>query len=313
MIQIVARRHKLKFYTSLALAGFAFLAMGAIALAVFTKDWTSGYIEPKGFIPGLVGVATLFLGCYTVYKYFRNTSIVRIDESTISFNGEHYAFSEIDYVLLTGKRNFPYLLRYRMEAATIGFTNGSSRRIFDDLYENAWEIKLFLHQHIVEKKRFAPEVVKPVENSEQERHSYETYKGNQLTSMRGITLWVLVLIFCVSFTGKTQHSPGGWVFLVLFLVFWFLFHSWLMHYFQVSHKYFVIRNHNRIFRTKAFRLSDIREIVFETQGKMPICLRLITKDFKCRLYPAGTLREKTWLKLKERLEGQNIKVRNECI
>jgi hypothetical protein len=86
-----------------------------------------------------------------------------------------------------------------------------------------------------------------------------------------------------------------------------------MNYFKVSQTFLVIKNHNLLWCTKAFRLSDIEEIVFETQGKMPNCLRVITKDFRNKLYLAGTLTDKTWLQLKDKLEGYNIKVRNECI
>lgn len=64
---------------------------------------------------------------------------------------------------------------------------------------------------------------------------------------------------------------------------------------------------------KAFRLNEIKEIVFETRHNMPNCLRIITNDFKTKLYPAGTLRDRTWLALKERLESHDISVRNECV
>jgi hypothetical protein len=60
-------------------------------------------------------------------------------------------------------------------------------------------------------------------------------------------------------------------------------------------------------------LTDIKEVVFETQGKQPNCMRIITKDFRNRLYPAGTLRDKTWLEMKRQLESNGVSVRNECI
>ncbi len=86
-----------------------------------------------------------------------------------------------------------------------------------------------------------------------------------------------------------------------------------MNYFQVSDNLFVVRNHNLFWKKKAYRITEIKEVVFETQGKMPNCLRVITKNFKNKLYPAGTLRDKTWLALKDKLESFDITVRNECI
>jgi len=86
-----------------------------------------------------------------------------------------------------------------------------------------------------------------------------------------------------------------------------------MHYFVLANDYFVVKNHNFIWLKKYYRLKDIKEIVFETQGKQPNCLRVITNDFRNKLYPAGTLRDKNWLELKEELEKKGISVRNECI
>jgi len=39
----------------------------------------------------------------------------------------------------------------------------------------------------------------------------------------------------------------------------------------------------------------------------------LLQDFRNKLYPAGTLRDKTWLEMKSRLEIKGVKVRNECI
>jgi hypothetical protein len=64
---------------------------------------------------------------------------------------------------------------------------------------------------------------------------------------------------------------------------------------------------------KIYRNKDIKEIVFETRDKMPNCLRIITDDFRNKIYPAATLRDKTWLNLKTKLEAKGIIVRNECI
>ena len=59
--------------------------------------------------------------------------------------------------------------------------------------------------------------------------------------------------------------------------------------------------------------SEIEIIVFESQGKQPNSLRIITTNYKRKLYPAGTLNNKKWLEMKTELERKNIKVRNECI
>lgn len=103
------------------------------------------------------------------------------------------------------------------------------------------------------------------------------------------------------------------IFFAVFGTFWFLFNSWLMHFFCITNDYFIVKNHNLVWRTKIYRLKDIKEIVYETQSKQPNSLRIITKDFRNKVYPAGTLRDKTWLEMKSRLQMKGVKVRNECI
>ncbi|KFC20979.1 hypothetical protein IO89_12185 [Epilithonimonas lactis] len=66
-------------------------------------------------------------------------------------------------------------------------------------------------------------------------------------------------------------------------------------------------------KKKIYRISDIEEIVYETQHKQANILRIITKNFKQDIYPAGTLKDRTWLEMKKELEKNGIKVRNECI
>lgn len=94
---------------------------------------------------------------------------------------------------------------------------------------------------------------------------------------------------------------------------WFFLNSYIMYYFKVSNNFFLIRNHNFFWVKKAYRISDIKEIVYETPGNLPNCLRIIIKDYRDKLYPAGTLRDNDWLNLKTTLESHKIKVRNECI
>ncbi|MCS3798874.1 hypothetical protein [Niastella sp. OAS944] len=86
-----------------------------------------------------------------------------------------------------------------------------------------------------------------------------------------------------------------------------------MHYLKLSDSFLVVKNRNFFWKKDAYRLTDIREVVFETRYKMPICLRVITNEYNDKLYPADTLKTKTWLSLKTQLKNKHIKVRNECL
>jgi hypothetical protein len=111
---------------------------------------------------------------------------------------------------------------------------------------------------------------------------YESFKGNQFTSLRGVTIW------------------------------WFVW-SYFLYYFEIRDDELVIKHHNYFWVNRRYPLSDIREVVFETQHKWPNCLRVITTDFTTHLYPAGSLRDKHWLSLAKALAGHGITVRNECV
>ena len=262
----------------------------------------------------IVGIPIIFLGFYTVYRYYKNTPKFRVDGNFISFNSLTYALSDIQKVTLTGKQGFPYIVSFPMEAATIYFNTGEQQVIFDDMYENAWELKHFLKQVVIDKKQFSISEKPFIDEVQFSNASFDTYKDNQLFSFRGLSMWALVAVVLFAILANLEKATAGLIiFLTTFSTFWIMIHAWFMHYFQVSDKFFVVRSHVYFWKKKIYQLNDIREIVFETQGRMPNCLRVITNNFKSKLYPAGTLRDKTWLELKKSLNAAKIKVRNECV
>lgn len=113
--------------------------------------------------------------------------------------------------------------------------------------------------------------------------------------------------------GKVQTNSNFWIVFLTFGFFWFYFNSWLMHYFSLDKDFLIIKNHNLIWKQDIYKISNIKEVTFETQGKMPNCLRVIEKNFKEKLYPAGTLSDEKWIEFKLKLEKNGVKVRNECI
>lgn len=180
---------------------------------------------------------------------------------------------------------------------------GTEKILFDDMYANSYELKLSLDQVILKKKEFKPTLTNEISRAEIRFENEETFKGNQFTSLRDISLWGLIGFFTFMLFSKWQSPPVGLlIFFGAFGAFWFILHSWLMHYFGLTKDYLIVRNHNFIWKVKIYRLTDIKEVVFETQGKQPNCMRIIAKDFRNKPYPAGTLRDKTWFDLKANLK-----------
>lgn len=314
MTTITTQRHLLKFYLSITLGTLFFLILGLVLIFVFFKSLNEGEIKFKMYFLPFLGLGTIFFAFYTVYKYFKNAPEIRIDNLKIEFNEQPYYWTDLKSIELTGKRNFPYLLYYEMEATQLIFENGQEKLIFDDMYSNTWQIKTYLQEVIINKQSEADFRLQKIESQDIAYEHFEIFKGNQFTSFRGITLWIPIVFFVyMLFSSDRTVQISSLLIFGFFGTFWFSLHSYLMHYFEISDKFFVVKNHNFIWTTKIYALKNIKEIVFETQGKAPNCLRVITKDFKTKLYPAGTLRDKTWHDLQDRLESCKIKVRNECV
>lgn len=285
-----------------------------VLLFIYNKELEKGNTSPKGILMPIFSIGCFAFGIYSLYRYIKNAPTITLDKDFINFNRQTFSLKDIDKIELTGKKPFKYAIYFPMEAATLTFNNGETKYIFDDMYSNSWQIKSFLKQVVIDKKDFFEQAEYVIDKSSLNNDYYETYKGTVITSLRGISLWAIIGMFGYFLLNNNKPvSLGLVIFFFGYSTFWFLLHSYLMNYFQISDTYFVVRNHNFFWKKNAYYLKDIKEVVFETQGKMPNCLRVITKDFKNKLYPAGTLRDKTWLALKDKLESYDIKVRNECI
>lgn len=314
MTIITTRRHPLKFYTALTF-GFLFLfALGSIMIFASFDILTNGQAATKDYFMPVFSFAIYFLAFSMVYAYFKNSPKITIDKQNIKIGNQTFYLKDIKDVALTGKMPFRFIIRFPMEGTAILFNDGTEKILFDDMYANSYELKLFLEQVILNKQEFKPTLTNEINSNEIRFESEEAFKGNQFTSLRGISLWGLIGFFAFMLFIKWQSPPIGLlIFFGAFGTFWFILHSWLMHYFGLTKDYLVVRNHNFIWKAKIYRLTDIKEVVFETQGKQPNCMRIITKDFRNKLYPAGTLRDKTWLEMKRQLESKGVTVRNECI
>lgn len=157
-------------------------------------------------------IAVYFMAFYTVYRYYRNAPNIRVDNQLISFNDETFSLNDVQHIELTGKRNFPYLFSFPMEAATLRFKDGQTKYIFDDMYENAWQLKSYLKQVVVDKKGFIKQDTHQIEKSELESEWYDIYKDNQFTSLREYPFgdWLAFLLLCNLQKVKLHQAVAGY-------------------------------------------------------------------------------------------------------
>jgi len=282
----------------------------------------------------LMGILLLFGAFYTIYRYFKNVPIVRINQLGISFNSSTYLWKDLERIELTGQKRFKFILGDTEETASFRFKGSDEVFFFDDMYSNSAEMKSFIEHIVINNNSsysfqettaqdLSGETVinkNPLYTVQQAASVKDlagetviNYMGSQFLCMKGIMLWLLLLLAlgmiirsCITFNMK------GVIVCTIFSLIWMLLSSKRLFYFGVSDMLFIVRQHNFFWFKRIYRLSDIKEIVFESHYKMPYSLRVITNDYNSKLYYAGSLWSKKWLQLKDDLEKKDIKVRNEA-
>lgn len=310
---IKSRKSFLRFYLVIFFTTVFYLALGLFLVNIYFDEGITGI---KGIF-FLIFIALLFfLGFYSPWVYLKSTYTISFDDKRLIFKSAFDFFelywSEIDELQITGKVLFRYILPFPMEG-TIIKTKDKDICLYDMLLAKPHMIKYALYTFYKTKKIPDDYDEIPVKSNETRFEKFILFKGNAIFSFRGILTWGFFL-FMLSLPLINRPSPNkSLVIIIVIGTLWLILNSIFMNYFGLSDKYLVIRNHINPFKYKVYRLEDIKEVVYETMDKWPNCLRVITTRYHSKLFGAGTLRDKTWLEMKEYFESKQIKVRNECI
>jgi hypothetical protein len=313
MTTITLRRHPLNFYTVLAISFLGFIVMGAGLVGKGIKGAYNAHNEVSHYLLALVGLGLVWFAFKMVYSYYRNVPIVIISQHTIQIGSQTFRLEEITDVALKGKMVFPFLLSFLTEGTAMLFQDGTEKVLYDSLYSNSHELKSFLEQVVLKKQEYVPIVVGKVSQNKFLFEGERKFLGNQFTSGRGMSLWIIAVMFGYILVTSFQPLSIWESLMFVFCMYLFKIHTGIMRYFGLTKDHLIIRTHNLPWPAKLYRFEDIKEVVFETQGQLPNCMRVITNDYRSSLYGAGTLRDKTWLELKRQLEFSGVAVRNECI
>lgn len=310
---IKSRKSLIRFYLVILFATVFYLGIGLLMVNIYFDESISGI---KGIFLWVFIAILFFLGFYSPWIYLKNTYTINFDDKRLTFKSAFDFFelnwSEVKKIQITGKVFFRYIFLIPMEG-TIIKTNDKEIVLYDSFLAKPHLIKYALYTFYKTKKLPNDYKEKPVKSNETRFEKFTLFKGNAFFSFRGILTWgFIIFIFLVPLI-KQPYSNKSFLPLGIISILWLIFNSIFMHYFGLSDKYLVIRNHINPFIFRVYRLEDIKEVVYETRDKWPNCLRVITTKFNSRLFGAGTLLDKTWLEMKEYLESKQIKVRNECI
>ncbi len=283
MTPIQSKRSILGFYIYLAGASLICLLFGFMTIGLFIHLYESPQFETRNYGLLLMLCAIIALLVYTFYRLIKRSPGLSVDDHSITFNNKvTYQWADLDEVTLNGKAGF--LFFYSKEAMTLKFKDGKTFYMIDELYSNLWQIKSLIKYRVIDKVNKMPAAVENPDRTAADTENITYYKSMQLLNFRGILLWLILSGLGFAAVNSIGH-PADLLFIASFGCLAFFGLSYFLYYFGISENYFIVRNHNFFWVKKLYRLTDIREVVFEQQDKWPNCVVVITNDFKTNFLP----------------------------
>lgn len=303
MESVTSKRDVVKFYIVLISFSTLFFTLGIFIFIIGLKQYSQQPKPPKTDLMIVCGLALIFLVFYFIYSYIKHGREIFIDRKTIAFNKQQFSINSIKEITFSGKH---YFMLSRAEGIKIYFKNGEVKYIFD-LFNNYHLFKQYLKHITTSNDSFNPYIVKSTKGVNPEY--LNSYKGIFLLSFRGLIF--ITLCAPMLFISVSKNDFSAVIFSIAISTLLYFVIGTNVYYFGLNNYYLVVNNHLLFWIKHIYYLHDISEVVYETQGKQPNCIRIITKDYKSKYYGAGTLNNNTLRSLKKQLEKQGIPVRNE--
>lgn len=262
------------------------------------------------------------MGLYTIYYYLDKLFSIKIDQNGVQLKGlfksEFIPWEIVDNIKVTCKSAESFLLISRSyEAAWLLLQQGKGQVFFAKYYSNFNEIQLALESALQGLKKRETINLAAVRNPAIHPVKLENYaglqrfSGNHVFSLNGISLYGLIALFIYYFFSIDNLSIAaiGVLLFLIGLLYWIFGRQ--LHYFYMSKEYLVVKNQIWPWVNDQYRIADLRELVFEMPYRRSKSLRIINKNYKTKLYMAGSLRSKTWKELNQLTKHTKLKVRNE--
>ncbi len=298
-MEIISKRNIYKFYIPLIIWNLIFLSMGGFIVHLLQTE----------IIPKLIFISIFGLGIIISINigYIKNAPAIILNKKGISIKNKYYDWSEISSFKLTGKGSPIF---NSGECTTLIFKDKTRLEIYDDFYANVIEMKIFIEEIFSENKET---IAVPVDAIDINQEKFVTYKGHPIFSFRGIYLWSIILFIpLIVMLKKNSIFVKPLLIFNPISIFWFIINARMMHYFEISNNFIVIKNHYFFWKKKIYQLNEIREIVLFRPHKKPNTIRIVFNDFSTKKYMAGSLKDTTWLELIYDLEQKNVCIRDEC-
>jgi hypothetical protein len=255
----------------------------------------------------LLGIYAMFISLALIVSYFKKTPTIQLNKSSICFGNEkEIPLSEIVNINYTGSKSAALFLAG--EGMAIEFKDKTKKVLLDELYTDLWQLKQSLYQSFTLKQEAQEFNIEPISKEGYQDENKMVFKGFVLFCAMGVLSYFSGLMYLFVII-SALYKEGNIIWLVVtFEIFIVGTMSYGLHYFILTDNHLIVKNHNFFWKNDVYRLSDIKKISFEQRGKSPNFMRVITNDFKMKVYPADSLNRKHWNGLREDLLGKGVLV-----
>lgn len=277
-----------------------------IAVVIFSTTIDLSENTKKAPLPNFIPLLFVFLLLiYMLYRVFKTSPQIEIWDDKLKIYGIFHKKKEltINEILEIDLLSIGMFNGNATIVTKIKFVTGEVFQLASPNYKNISEIKLKLLHNFPEKikKRLSSKSMTPIEQNEELKFS-----GNPYTSFNGFLIYGILIGFTLMiFTSKKDYEP-----IHLFLIFPILVLplglAYQLHYLIFSGEILIVKNHFLPWINKQYNIKDIIGINFEHHFRTSQSLRITTKDYKSRNFPAGSLRDKHWEGLKEYAKSRGI-------
>lgn len=306
MTAVIAKRDIVKFYINLLFSSALFIFFAALCLFKFTVALTGALpVDRKYYFLPLVSISLTGFCFYYIREYVKKVPSISLTDTVITFNATAFFISDISSVKFTGKRDFIFS---DMECTMVIFKNNTAKIIYDDMYSNIPELKLFLDKLVNNKNMPVADDSLPVNIS---KDDLVYFKGIPWLNFRVIMIMSFV-IFSVFIMILKNVRPIGWIFpLIISILFYFVLQG-QFYYFAISDRHLVIKNHFKFWTKHIYRLDSIELISLEQpRYREPNAIKIIFKNYTKKKFYAASLSTKKLKEFKNEFRKSNTNTRNE--
>ncbi len=298
---------------------------GVTGILLFAGSIALGKSDNRGFLLLGFGLVFLALSLLIVRHYVNIFNRINLNLEGIRIKGlfseKMIKWTEIKKINLLGKEDEKFMFTsIPMEAASLITAQGDKKVILVKLYSNMDKIRTALHfinmkierneaitsDCFIQTKRFTTKI-SSISN-------FTKYGGNHLLSFNGLlvygglsfTLWLFL------FADSPMNIIAKSIICGFMILFCVGFYGYQLHYFEINQEYLVVKNHIWAWKNDVYLIKDLRELVFEEPYRMSTSLRVITNTYETKLYPAGSLRNKSWSRLIMEFSKMGLQIRNEA-